>query len=117
LSRLAQLDFDERDAVLVARITGELDLSNVHDIDDAIAAAVTRELAGLVLDLTALTHLDSAGVRLLFDLRARLAEARQRFAVVVAPGAVIREVLALAAVPATMPVRDDVEAAVLAVDP
>jgi len=112
LSRLAQLDFDERGAVLVARVAGELDLSNVHDIGDAIAAALTRDRAGLVLDLTGLTHLDSAGVRLLFDLRTRLAEARQGYAVVVAPAASIREVLILAAVPSAMRVHDEVDAAV-----
>jgi anti-sigma B factor antagonist len=112
LSRLAKLDFDEREAVLVARVTGELDLSNVHDVGDAIAGAITGEHAGLVLDLTSLTHLDSAGVRMLFDLRARLAAARQRFAVVVGTGALIREVLILAAVPGTIRVHDEVDAAV-----
>ena len=65
-----------------------------------------------MLDLTGLRHLDSAGVRILFDLRTRLAAARQRFAVVVGAGALIREVLILAAVPATIRVHDEVDAAV-----
>ena len=112
MSRLAQLEFDERERVLVAHVTGELDLSNVHDVGDAIAGAVTGAMAGLVLDLTGLTHLDSAGVRMLFDLRAKLAAARQRLAVVVGAGAPIREVLILVAVPATIRVHDEVDAAV-----
>jgi ABC-type transporter Mla MlaB component len=87
LTRLAQLEFDERDGVLVAQVSGELDLSGLQ-------------------------HLDSAGVRMLYDLRGRLAAARQRFAVVVEPGAMIREVLILAAVPATIRVHDEVDAAV-----
>jgi anti-anti-sigma factor len=103
VTRLAQVDFEERGAVLVARIAGELDLSNVHDIGDALNAAVTSATSGLVLDLSALTHLDSAGVRLIFDLRGRLTTARQKLTAVVAEGAPIREVMDLAAVPATVP--------------
>ena len=114
MTRLAQLDFDERGDVVIARLSGELDLSNVHDIGDGLNAAVTSTAAGLVLDLTELTHLDSAGVRLLFDLRQRLATARQRLVAVVPQGAAIREVLDLAAVPATLPVYPDLEAGVAA---
>jgi anti-anti-sigma factor len=114
VTRLAQLDFDERGDVVVARIAGELDLSNVHDIGDGLAAAVTGERAGLVLDLSELSHLDSAGIRLLFDLRQRLATARQRLVAVVPVDAAIREILDLAAVPATVPVHADLDADVAA---
>jgi anti-anti-sigma factor len=104
VTRLAQLDFEEHGNVIVARLSGELDLSNVHDIGDGLNAAVTREIAGLVLDMTGLRHIDSAGVRLVFDLRERLTTARQRLVAVVPEGAAIREVLDLAAVPAAVPV-------------
>ena len=114
MTRLAQLEFDERGDVVIARIAGELDLSNVHDVGDGLNAAVTRETAGLVLDLSRLAHLDSAGVRLLFDLRTRLATARQRLVAVVPEGAAIREVLDLAAVPATVPLFDELEDAIVA---
>jgi anti-sigma B factor antagonist len=114
VTRLAQLDFDERGDVVIARLAGELDLSNVHDIGDGLNAAVTRDTAGLVLDLSELTHLDSAGVRLLFDLRGRLATARQRLAAVVPEGAPIREVLDLAAVPGAVPLFTRLDDAVAA---
>ena len=117
MNQLARLDFDERDGVVVARIAGELDLSNVHDVGDALAAAVQGGGAGLVLDLSQLEHLDSAGIRLLYDLRAKLSTARQALAVVVPEDAPIREVLELAAVPATLTVRGDLEAAVSAASP
>jgi anti-anti-sigma factor len=114
VTRLAHLEFDERGDVVIARLGGELDLSNVHDIGDGLNAAVTPITAALVLDLSELTHLDSAGVRLLFDLRTRLATARQRLVAVVPEGAAIREVLDLAAVPATLPLFADLEDAVVA---
>ncbi len=115
MSRLAELEFGERGDVVVVAIVGELDLSNVHDIGDALGAAVGADAAGLVLDLSRLTHLDSAGIRLLFDVRSRLARARQALAVAVPDGAVIREVLELAAVAETVGVQPSVEAAVAAV--
>jgi anti-anti-sigma factor len=112
VTRLAQVEFDERGEVVVARIAGELDLSNVHDIGDALNAAVTSATAGVVLDLTSLTHLDSAGVRLIFDLRSRLNTARQKLAAVVPEGARIREVMDLAAVPAAVPLYTALDDAV-----
>jgi anti-anti-sigma factor len=114
LTRLAELDFEERGDAVVARLSGELDLSNVHDIADALHAAVSGDVAGLALDLSELTHLDSAGVRLLFDLRQRLATARQVLVAVVPAGAPIREILDLAAVPATIELFTDLDAAVAA---
>lgn len=114
MSWLAELEFEERGDVIVASVSGELDLSNVHDIGDALGAAVPAAVAGLVLDLSALRHLDSAGVRLLFDLRTKLANSRQGFAIVVPDGAVIMEVLELAAVRTILPVHADLNAAVQA---
>ena len=112
MSQLARLDLNERDDVVIARIAGELDLSNVHDIGDALTAAVHPGATGLVLDLSELEHLDSAGIRLLYELRTRLVTARQRIAAVVPLDAPVREVLDLAAVPARMPMHGDLESAV-----
>lgn len=114
MTRLAQVGFDDRDDVVVAHVAGELDLSNVHDIGDALSEAVTSRTAGLVLDLSELTHLDSAGVRMIFSLRHQLVTARQKLTAVVPEGAAIREVLDLAAVPAAVPVFATVDDAVAA---
>jgi hypothetical protein len=59
-------------------------------------------------------HIDSAGVRLLFDLRGRLATARQRLALVVPAGARILEVLEMAAVGDAIPVTAALDQAVAA---
>ena len=114
MTRLARLDFDERGDVVIARIAGELDLSNVHDIGDGLAAALPATAAGLVLDLSELTHLDSAGIRLLFDLRQRLSTARQRLVAVVPAESPVHEIIDLAAVPATLSVVSELDAAVAA---
>ena len=115
MSQLARLDIDRDDDVVIARIAGELDLSNVHDVADALLAAMHKQALGLVLDLSELDHLDSAGIRMLYDLRVKLGTARQPLAAVVPGDAPVREVLDLAAVPATLPLHEDVDSAVTAV--
>jgi anti-anti-sigma factor len=115
LIRLAELELDDPGDVRVARLVGELDLSNATDIADALAAAADGAALGLVLDLTGLRHIDSAGVRLLFDLRRRLSVRRQALALAVPPDARIRDVLEMAAVHETVPVTATVDEALAAV--
>ena len=115
MSRLAELELDDGDGVRVARLSGELDLSNVRDVSDALAQAVPGEAPGLVVDMSGLHHLDSAGLRMLFELRRRLRQRRQELVLVVPATARIREVLELAAVAQTIAVVPDVDAALAAV--
>ena len=113
--RLAELELGDPADVRVAALTGEVDLSNATDIADALSAAADEATLGLVLDLTGVRHIDSAGVRLLFDLRRRLAVRRQTLALAVPPAARIRDVLEMAAVHETVPVLPTVDEAVAAV--
>lgn len=113
--RLAELELGEPGDVRIARLRGELDLSNAADVADALASAAEDASLGLVVDMAELRHLDSAGVRLLFDLRRRLVRTRRQLALAVPPESRIREVLDMAAVAQTVPVEPSVEAAVSAV--
>ena len=115
MTRLAEISVDDTGGVPVARLEGELDLSNVVDVGDALATAVSEEAVGLVVDMAGIRHIDSAGVRMLFDLRRRLRQRRQGLALAVPVGARIRDVLELAAVGDTVPLLADVESAVVAV--
>src|SRR5205085_9308156 len=56
LTELSQVDFSGED-VVVARITGEIDLSNAAEVGDRIAAAVPNTALGVVIDLTATSYL------------------------------------------------------------
>lgn len=113
--RLADIATEERDGVMVARVSGELDLSNVGDVRDALAQATPSRARGLVIDLSELRHIDSAGVRMLFELRRRLMQHRQVLAAVVPADARIADVVELLAVGETIPVFDAVVPAVDAV--
>jgi anti-anti-sigma factor len=77
----------------VARITGEIDMANADEVAARLGAAVSNAASGLVVDLSGVAYLDSAGVRGLFDLSGRLRRRGQRLATVVPEDAPVRRVL------------------------
>lgn len=114
MTELYQLEFSGED-VVVARLAGEIDLSNASEAGDALTAAVPNTALGLVIDLTATAYLDSSGVHLLFDLAERLARRQQQLRVVVPEGAPVRRVLRIVELDATVPVTPSVDEAVAAI--
>lgn len=114
MTRLAELEVEEDGGIHVARLQGELDLSNVTDVSDALATTLPPGAHSLVIDLSGLRHLDSAGVRMLFDLRRLLGLRRQHLSLSVPADARIREVVDLAAVGATIPLFANTEDAIAA---
>lgn len=89
----------EGDAVWpVARLSGEIDLSNVDDLTTAVEAAVSNAAMGLFLDLSGVTYLDSTGLRLIFRLCRQLQDRQQQLRLVVPPTAPIQRVLQLGGV-------------------
>ena len=58
--------------VLVARVSGEVDLSNAASVTDRLIEATPNSATALVLDLSGTRYLDSSGVRMLFELAQRL---------------------------------------------
>ena len=90
MSDLARIDvFDAGDDILVARVAGDLDLSNLHAVHIALLDATPNAALGLVIDLSGVVFLDSAGVETLFRLQRSLAIRQQRFAVAIPPDAMI----------------------------
>ena len=58
----------KRDGVVIARVTGDVDLSNAAQVEALVLAATATSGGALVVDLTAVPFLDSAGVRCLDHL-------------------------------------------------
>jgi anti-anti-sigma factor len=81
--------------VVIAAITGELDISNARELEAAIAGELDPGVAGLVIDLGGLTFLDGAGVHLLYRLSDRLCGRGLGFAVVIGGDSAPRRVLEL----------------------
>lgn len=96
---LAQLSIESVGPVVVARIEGEIDMSNAADLGTTISRGVPNEAVALVLELSGVGYVDSAGIQVLFELHERLETRGQRLRVVVPQDAPITEALRLADVP------------------
>jgi anti-anti-sigma factor len=92
---LCRLDVEEDGDTLVARLTGEIALSNAALIGEDIRSRVANHSLGVVLDLAGLTYLDSAGLEVLFDLRRRLESRRQELVIAVPVDSPVRRTLEL----------------------
>lgn len=112
MRELSDIELSERDGVWIAYIRGEIDLSNADSTLNTLLAAVDDESAGLVVDLTELDYLDSAGVRLLFRLAARVLDSGGSLRAVVPAKAQIRRVLELANVERLLTLDETTEDAV-----
>jgi anti-anti-sigma factor len=114
VSPLARLEMRNERGAIVACVAGELDISNAADLGSALEGAVPHGALGLVLDLSDVTYIDSAGIHLLFRLGGRLTRRRQQLRVVVPDGAPIRKIVTLAGLGWTVPQDKSVPAALTA---
>jgi anti-anti-sigma factor len=82
--------------VIYANLRGEVDLSNVDELREELSAATPNDAIGIVLDLTEVDYLDSAGLRMIQLLREDLRVRGQRLQLVIPEGSLILDLLRLA---------------------
>jgi anti-anti-sigma factor len=113
MSDLASVDVqDHGHGILVARISGDLDLSNLHAVQAALLDATPNDALGLVVDLTPANFIDSSGVETLFRLQGTLSVRRQRLAVAIPADAPTRRALELGGAGGELVLRETVAGAV-----
>ena len=83
--RLVDIQFEFREGVVIARVVGEIDMSNAADLRSAITEATPTAAAGVVLDLSEVDYIDSAGIHLLYRLGEVLRNRGQALRVVIPP--------------------------------
>ena len=71
------------DDVVVARIEGEIDMSNAQVLGNRLRDLLTNRSVALIVDLGPTTYLDSSGIALLFGLADELSRRQQRLHIVV----------------------------------
>lgn len=109
----ARLTITSGSGWVVAGVSGEIDMSNVDDLGGELRRVFGAHPGTAVLDLTAVTYLDSAAVALLDDLAGGL-RARRAVCVVAPRHGIAGRVLALSGLDAVVAVHDTVEDAVAA---
>lgn len=91
----ATVDAAADGGVVRVAVTGEVDLSNAGDVERSILASVSNEATGVLIDLTGVVYLDSAGLRVLYSLAARLDVLQIGLEVTAPPGSVAHHVIEL----------------------
>jgi anti-anti-sigma factor len=89
------------DGVLVARLVGEVDLSNISEITTVLTdglAGEERAPGDLVLDLSETSYIDSAGINLVYDMTRRMRRRGRSVRLVVPESSPVRRVLTIASV-------------------
>jgi anti-sigma B factor antagonist len=105
VSTLARLEDEWHDEIPVARLHGEIDASNVKEMGDRLRSLLSNRSMALVIDLSATTYLDSAGINMLFALGEELRGRQQRLALVIGDGSPIGRMITLTGLDQTIPVR------------
>lgn len=96
----------------VARVAGEIDIANAARVREDVLALAVDDADGLVVDLTEVRYLDSAGVKVMFDLLRDLRQRDQALVVTVPSGSPLRRLLKITNFQEAAPICDSIEAAV-----
>ena len=91
----AEIVLETREGSVVARLSGEVDMSNASYVRDQLLASMPNEALALVLDITGTRYLDSAAIEVLFDVSRRLGRRRQELRLVMPSDSPLRRVIEL----------------------
>jgi anti-sigma B factor antagonist len=108
---VADVQITYASAAVVAHVVGEVDMSNAEDLGAAVIAATSSETQGVVLDLSRVDYLDSAGIYVIHEMRASLHARGQRLVLVIPPRSPVHDTLRLAGVERPGQVAEELETA------
>jgi len=81
---------------VVAHVSGEVDMSNAEDMGATVIAATPSEARGVVLDLSRVDYVDSAGIYVIFGMRTSLQARGQTLILVIPADSPVHDTLRLA---------------------
>ena len=105
MRELATVHGSRRDGWAVVELAGEIDLSNVAEVDRHLRSWIEPDDIGAVVVLDGVRYLDSAGIRLLSTLADALAARRQSLRLVAAESVGLRSLLRRAGVSGELPLH------------
>jgi anti-sigma B factor antagonist len=102
--------------VTLVELEGDIDLARAPELREELRRSVDNQDLALIVDLTAVHYLDSAGVNVFFEVADELKRRRIALAGVVPEGGVLDRVIQLVDLRSVARVERTVEAAVAAYD-
>ena len=113
--KLADVQLTYRDRISIAHVTGEIDMSNAGELRTRVTQATPNDALGVVLDLSEVSYLDSAGIHLLYRLGESLRNRGQTLRVVIPPESPAGDALRLAGITRHVDVVEKLDEGVRAV--
>jgi anti-anti-sigma factor len=107
----------EQDEIVVAWVTGELDIAGAASTGERIGEAVPSSARALVIDFSALEFIDSSGIAMLFGLARRLGSRRQELRVVAPTGEPVARVLEIVEFDRAAPIHETLDEALAELSP
>jgi anti-anti-sigma factor len=101
---------------LIARLTGEIDMSNAHEMGATVIGATPNEASGVILDLSDLEYLDSAGIYVVYGMRASLQTRGQTLILVIPAQSPVHDALLLSGTDRPGEIAETVDEAVRAIE-
>ena len=109
MTDLVELEIEERGEVVVARLSGELDIAAAPGMGERIHSAVPTSARALVIDFSGLDFIDSSGIAMLFGLARKLGSRRQQLRVVARSGKPVARVLDIVEFDRAAPVHETLD--------
>jgi anti-anti-sigma factor len=104
---MADVRFEREATIVVAVLTGEVDMSNAAPVRQQIAESVTSDEDALIVDLSELSFMDSAGLHALIELGTVLDERRQQLLLCIPHGSPIERAIEIIGLPQAVSVHAD----------
>jgi anti-sigma B factor antagonist len=111
---LADVRVEKQGRIVIARLDGEVDMSNAGGLGESLTNHLSNDSVGLVVDMTHVRYLDSFGIQVLYELHDRLRKRGQELRVVVSPGTALARTLALVDAPRAIGIVGTTDEAVAA---
>jgi anti-sigma B factor antagonist len=100
---IARIAAEAHGAITVAKLVGEVDMSNAQPLATELRALLDNRSEALIVDLEPTSYLDSSGITLLFGLAEELGQRQQQLHLVVPTGSHLGRVLAIVGLDKTVP--------------
>ena len=113
---LADVQISRARGAVVARLSGEVDMSNAEEIGVTVIGAIPSDARGVVLDLSEVDYLDSAGIYVIHGMRASLQARGQSLLLVIPADSPVHDALRLSGAERPGEVVEELDGALRALD-
>ena len=111
MSTVIRVREEHHGGTVAAVLEGEMDTASAGEVAIKLRRLAANRLHRIVIDLSAVTYLDSAGINLLYAVAGEVRARQQELHLVVAPGSPIERMLKIVGADRAFPVHATLEQA------